>query len=39
MRADFYTHRSAPWIVKADGDGNSDTESNYPPIEDEDLPF
>lgn len=33
------TKRSAPWLVYADGDGNSDSGGNFPPIPDEDLPF
>lgn len=41
MLAAARTRKSAPWIVYAEGegDGNSDSGGNFPPIPDEDLPF
>lgn len=39
MLAATRTRKSAPWIVYAEGDGNSDSGGNFPPIPDEDLPF
>lgn len=39
MLAVFGTRRSNPWLVYADGDGNSDSGGNFPPIPEEDLPF